>query len=429
MWTPVVDVSQYQGRIDFATMRRAGVAGVIIRATHGLTEDTRLVEHVARARAGGYRDRDLGFYTFLNPKRGSAAACARATVDAIERALGHLDTFYMLDVEDYRPFTPNPGAVSLFGPAYVAWLRTHIAEVRKRAPDVRLIGYGNGAFWDGPLTLEPGAPIWVGDQQLAAELDWIAARYPVFPDPEVREDPVRLAEFIRTSPKPPAPPGWDEWAFAQDPAGPVPPAGGRWQGWQFSADYNRQGPTYGASSADLDVNIVRTTAWERWTRPATVGDATITVRSGDGWIRLARRGLGDGSRWRELAALNGGAARVLQPGDVIRLPGAGGGSGGGSGGTGGTVMVRPGDSWYRIAERELGSGPLWPQIAALNGGPGRMLHPGDVIRLPAVGGGSGGGSGGSGGGSGGSGGGSGGSGGGSVAGWVGWRSHRHRSPG
>ena len=49
-WTAVVDISKHQGDVDFAKMRSAGVEGVIIRATHGSSVDTKLTENVAGAR-------------------------------------------------------------------------------------------------------------------------------------------------------------------------------------------------------------------------------------------------------------------------------------------------------------------------------------------------------------------------------------------
>jgi hypothetical protein len=48
-----------------------------------------------------------------------------------------------------------------------------------------------------------------------------------------------------------------------------------------------------------------------------------------------------------------------------------------------TFLVRPGDSWWSIAERTMGD-PLreWRKLADANGGPGRLLHPGDVLTIP-----------------------------------------------
>lgn len=47
--------------------------------------------------------------------------------------------------------------------------------------------------------------------------------------------------------------------------------------------------------------------------------STTTVRAGEGWIAIARRTIG-ADRWRELRDLNGGPNRVLHPGDVLQLP-------------------------------------------------------------------------------------------------------------
>jgi len=51
-----------------------------------------------------------------------------------------------------------------------------------------------------------------------------------------------------------------------------------------------------------------------------------------------------------------------------------------------TYVVKSGDSFYRIAERELGSGPRWPELMALNrelvGNDPQSLRPGMKLRLP-----------------------------------------------
>jgi nucleoid-associated protein YgaU len=104
-------------------------------------------------------------------------------------------------------------------------------------------------------------------------------------------------------------------------------------------------------------------------------DDTTTVEAGDSWWKLAERALGNGSRWRELAGLNGGEERVLLAGDVIMLPTS-------SAPAGGTVEVEPGDSWWKLSERAFGNGARWAEIAALNGGEERVLHAGDTLDLP-----------------------------------------------
>jgi hypothetical protein len=48
-----------------------------------------------------------------------------------------------------------------------------------------------------------------------------------------------------------------------------------------------------------------------------------------------------------------------------------------------TYVVRPNDSWWSIAEQTLGNPETtWPALAEANGGAGRQLHPGDVLRIP-----------------------------------------------
>jgi hypothetical protein len=56
--------------------------------------------------------------------------------------------------------------------------------------------------------------------------------------------------------------------------------------------------------------------------------------------------------------------------------------------TASTYLVRPGDSWWSIAERTMGD-PIrdWRVLAGANGGPDRRLRPGDVLMIPRGGGG------------------------------------------
>jgi nucleoid-associated protein YgaU len=49
--------------------------------------------------------------------------------------------------------------------------------------------------------------------------------------------------------------------------------------------------------------------------------STYTVKSGDSFWRIAQQQLGDGSRYGEVASLNGmTAASVIHPGDILKLP-------------------------------------------------------------------------------------------------------------
>lgn len=103
---------------------------------------------------------------------------------------------------------------------------------------------------------------------------------------------------------------------------------------------------------------------------------TYTVQPGDSWYRIAARQLGSESRVQELLAANGATtSTVIHPGQIIRLPGEGAAAR--------TYTVQPGDSWWRIAEQQLGSGSRMGELAAANGADlDTVIHPGDVLVLP-----------------------------------------------
>ncbi|MFE2697754.1 hypothetical protein [Streptomyces mirabilis] len=114
--------------------------------------------------------------------------------------------------------------------------------------------------------------------------------------------------------------------------------------------------------------------------------STYTVqdsRPAESLWSIAERQLGDGERWREIAALNEGhtmadgqvfkANSFLQPGWQLEMPDAAGSAGGvrpqlvdGAGAAAGesehVVTVRSGDYLSKIAEEELGDGNQWPEL-------------------------------------------------------------------
>ena len=448
MWTPVTDISRHQGRVDFSVMRSRGVAGIIIRSNHAWVVDDRCAEYVAGARAAGYRDDQLGFYTFCNPKRATGHASGRAFVETVRNVLGHTRTLLMLDVEQYDA---EPGSGPLIrGAEYAAWLREHILAVRELAPDAVLIAYSNAAFWDP----------WVGDEDLAAELEWIVPRYPAYSFDAYERNalPADTAQ-------------WAAWAHRIAPGGPNSPSGVAWAGWQFSAGFNRQGPVYGCESSDLDLNIIRAEAWERWTRTgstapsqrtegseahpnpfeqasmATVatpgqdllttgqmlghGDTrtsldgrTVLVHQTDGNVVVYRDGAAtwssdthgqqtvalamqadgnlelhgpDGAVWVSGTHENAGATLLVRSDGSVAIytpqleqvwttasltpvvdPSPATSQAVGRR----TTEVRAGEGWWQLAERVLDDGARWQDIASLNGGPDRVLQPDDTVILP-----------------------------------------------
>ncbi|WP_030618381.1 LysM peptidoglycan-binding domain-containing protein [Streptomyces achromogenes] len=114
--------------------------------------------------------------------------------------------------------------------------------------------------------------------------------------------------------------------------------------------------------------------------------ATYTVREtrpAESMWGIARRELGDGERWREIADLNEGRVMVdgtvfhansfLRPGWQLRMPETAAAVGGirtqpgdsapaAGEKAGHVVTVHPGDYLSKIAEKELGDGDAWPQL-------------------------------------------------------------------
>lgn len=117
-----------------------------------------------------------------------------------------------------------------------------------------------------------------------------------------------------------------------------------------------------------------------------------TVKRGDSWWGMATKFLGSSSRRFELAEFNGKTINtMIHPGDKIKIPGKYTESTTNTT-TSGTnnsnkeytlYTVKRGDSWWRIAAREMGSGLKMSKLAAYNGkNIATMIHPGDVLKIP-----------------------------------------------
>jgi nucleoid-associated protein YgaU len=130
---------------------------------------------------------------------------------------------------------------------------------------------------------------------------------------------------------------------------------------------------------------------------------TYSVRAGDTLSEIAQRELGSSRRWPEIVAANPGLApATLRSGTSIRIPGAASAAASESAPrtasapakpkpgaedapkAGATWKVGTGENLWRIAERALGDGKRWGEIAKLNPrvDPDKLLL-GQVLKLPA----------------------------------------------
>ncbi|MGW6755762.1 LysM peptidoglycan-binding domain-containing protein [Streptomyces sp. NPDC055006] len=106
------------------------------------------------------------------------------------------------------------------------------------------------------------------------------------------------------------------------------------------------------------------------------------VRPAESLWSIAERELGDGERWRDIAALNDGrtmsdgstfhASTFLQPGWQLRMPDDAAASGAGAparpGGHPRSVTAKAGDTLWGIADKELGDGAKYDEIFDANKG-------------------------------------------------------------
>ena len=111
------------------------------------------------------------------------------------------------------------------------------------------------------------------------------------------------------------------------------------------------------------------------------------VKQGDTLWKIAQEQLGDGNRYREIMELNGMTGTEIFPGDLLRLPGP-------SGETPSVPETSPsyteytvqrGDTLWKIAQAQLGSGSRYREIMELNGLTSEALTPGQVLRIPGSG--------------------------------------------
>lgn len=251
----ITDISRHQGAVDFEVMASRGVRGVIIRLGNGRVLDDRAATYVPAAKAAGLW---VCPYWFMNPtqdRRGrdqAARLLERASQLRVERKpMFDVESFANEPVGPFTPFAGNPAG-------YRSWLADAVAYATEEVEEP--ITYTGAPYWNGAVGGHVG------------QTDIFLARYPIYPRARRSNETLAaygayMAQWLASSPKPPLDADeWGDWIFRVTTARPALPAGyDHWDAWQFSAGYNRQGPLYGVSSTDLDLDIVRPEAWARWT--------------------------------------------------------------------------------------------------------------------------------------------------------------------
>lgn len=101
-----------------------------------------------------------------------------------------------------------------------------------------------------------------------------------------------------------------------------------------------------------------------------------TVKAGDSWWKIAAEKLGSGLKMNELAAYNNSSiSTILNVGDIIKIPC--------TNKKYKTYTVVKGDTWWKIARTQLGSGFRFKELAEYNGvSSDKVLEVGMTIRIP-----------------------------------------------
>ncbi len=154
-----------------------------------------------------------------------------------------------------------------------------------------------------------------------------------------------------------------------------------YKGKYFLWQYTSSGRVAGIPT-NVDLNYLGSDAGEITPpQPPVTGNNTYIVKAGDTLWDIAQNQLGNGSRYKEIMALNGLTSNVIHPGQVLELPT--GGSGNIDSGSASTYTVKAGDTLWDIAQNQLGSGSRYKEIMSLNGLTSDVIHPGQVLKLPA----------------------------------------------
>ena len=166
-----IDVSHYQGQIDWLSVATAGVNFAFVKATEGTTI-TDVTYPLNREGANGVGVR-IGAYHFARPAGTTDAAIAASAIAQADDFVGFAqpaagDLLPALDMEE-------TGGLSVT--QLTAWTQAWLDEVTARL-GVRPIIYASPAFWkkylgDTPIFAVAGDPLWIAH--------WTSAALPILP--------------------------------------------------------------------------------------------------------------------------------------------------------------------------------------------------------------------------------------------------------
>lgn len=296
-----IDVSVYQGTIDWPAAAAGGVDFTIIRQSHGTVDDTTFVRNWNGSRSAGIV---RGAYQYFDPWSDAAAQADNIVDGLIGAGFGVGDLPPTLDVEQpARTGQPLPVPAD-----YTTRITTWVGVIRRRLGVEPMI-YTGGYYWDGSVRSRTfmSLPLW-------------HAQYFNYPGTIYNLDVSPLPNGACATSVSDAWPRWTFWQFAG--------GNGRAPGVTGAVDLD----VFNGTLAQLHALTVQPTAVDAGTdvpspRDGSVADAT-TVDAGivDARIAVADAGSGDAGTHSDGGSRNDGDSRSDGPADASTLttpPGCG----------------------------------------------------------------------------------------------------------
>ena len=329
----VIDVSVYQPDIDYAAVKAAGIDGAVLRcgftgwgSSHSLNKDTKFEAHYAGFTGAGI---PVGAYYYSTADSVDFAKKEAGFVQSLLKGKKlALPVYY--DIENNE----RQAALSMS-------LLTQIAEAFCESMEEAgyFVGvYANTNWFTNKLNhaaLSEKYTVWLADY--------------------------RGANANKTLQR-------DMWQYTST---------GKVNGINGNVDLNE---CYRDFPSIIKAAGLNGYAKEAGSTPAPAPEpesgGTYTVKAVDSWWKIAEEQLGDGTRYKELAAYNGKTAEdTIYAGQKLKLPGKGASAQK-------TYTVKAGDSFWKIAEEQLGDGSRYKELAEYNGKTAAsVISPGDVLKL------------------------------------------------
>ena len=214
-WMSGIDISEYQGDINWARVKQMGIDFAYIRAGVGITKDKQATRNVSVSKLRGI---PRGVYIYFKPEL-DVAKQAKILLDANVDC----ELIPMIDVEHHGDLTPKEIVDAL----------TKMVDIIEKAIGKAPVIYTGKWFWDARVKSKKFSrcPLWISQYFYYSAQEYKNNPVPV--------DPRVWGVYARTRLKPDLIAGWDKWSA-----------------WQFSAGFNGVGKRYGMQSADLDLNLV-----------------------------------------------------------------------------------------------------------------------------------------------------------------------------